>query len=363
VARVLITGGAGFIGARFAARALERFPHWQVVVLDRLTYAGSAGNLGPAARHPRLRLVVGDIADAGVVAPIFRSGLDWVFHFAAESHVDRSIADSADFLRTGAQGTQTLLEAARRWPVRRFVHVSTDEVYGSVPRGTTREDAPLRPSSPYAAAKAASDLLALAFRATHGVPVVITRSSNTYGPRQHPEKMIPLFVTNALDGLPLPLYGDGRSVRDWLHVDDHCAALETVAERGKPGAIYHIGAGRRRTNLSVARAILRLLGRPESLLRRVADRPGHDRRYALDCTRLRRLGWRPRVRFEAGLASTVDWYRRNRAWWEPLRRGAQAAWFERHYGAQFASPRCSRTRGWRGASSSERRHSRSARSL
>lgn len=361
--RVLITGGAGFIGSRFTLRALERFPDWRIAVLDRLTYAGNLENLRPAAGHPRLSLVVGDIADAGTVTALFRAGVDLVFNFAAESHVDRSIADARDLLRTSVQGTQTLLEAARRWPVRRFIHISTDEVYGSIPRGSAREDAPLRPSSPYAAAKAAGDLLALAFRATHGVPVVVTRSSNTYGPRQHPEKMIPLFVTNALDRLPLPLYGDGLAVRDWLHVDDHCAALETVAEQGEAGAIYHIGTGRGRTNRRVAHAILRLLGRPASLVRRVPDRPGHDLRYALDCTRLHRLGWRHRTRFEHGLPSTLGWYRGNRAWWEPLRRGARSAWFYRQYGAQFAPRRRSRTGAWPGASSSERRHSRSARSL
>jgi dTDP-glucose 4,6-dehydratase len=361
--RVLITGGAGFIGARFALRALERFPGWHIVVLDKITYAGNLDNLRPAAGHPRLSVVIGDIADASAVAGLFRAGVDVVFNFAAESHVDRSIADPRDFLRTGVQGTLTLLEAARRWPVRRFVHVSTDEVYGSIPRGSAREEAPLRPSSPYAAAKAAGDLLALSFRATHGVPVTITRSSNTYGPRQHPEKMIPLFVTNALEGLPLPLYGDGLNARDWLHVDDHCAALERIVESGEAGAIYHIGTGRRRSNRRVAETILRLLGRPSSLLRRVADRPGHDRRYALDCTRLHRLGWKPRTHFEPGLSATIDWYRANRSWWEPLRRGAQSAWFERQYGAQFAAPSRSRTRGWPGAISSERRHSRSARSL
>jgi dTDP-glucose 4,6-dehydratase len=361
--RVLVTGGAGFIGSRFTLRALERFPDWRVTVLDKLTYAGNLDNLRPAAGHPRLSLVVGDIADARAVSSVFRAGVDLVFNFAADSHVDRSIADPRDFMRTGAIGTQTLLEAARRRPVRRFIHVSTDEVYGGIPRGSAREDAPLRPSSPYAAAKAAGDLLALAFRATHGVPVIITRSSNTYGPRQHPEKMIPLFITNALDGLPLPLYGDGLSVRDWLHVDDHCAALETVAERGEAGAIYHIGAGCGRTNRRVAAEILRLLGRPASLIRSVPDRPGHDRRYALDCSRLVRLGWSPRVRFEAGLPSTLEWYRVNRSWWEPLRSGARSAWFERQYGDQFAPPRRSRTRGWSGASSSERRHSRAARSF
>ena len=335
MARALITGGAGFIGSSFVRHLLRRRTGLSVVVLDKLTYAGNPDNLREFEGDPRYRFVRGDIADAAMVDALFSEGLDLVFNFAAESHVDRSIHAPDAFLRTDVYGAYTLLEAARRRPVGRFIQISTDEVYGSVASGACSEDSPLRPSSPYAASKAAADGLVHAYWVTYGVPAIVTRATNNYGPRQYPEKIIPLFVTNALDGLPLPLYGDGQNVRDWLHVEDHCAALLCVAEGGEVGGIYNLGGGNERANVDVARRILAALGLPRSLIRPVADRPGHDRRYALDCARARDLGWRPRVSFEAGLEATIAWYRDNRAWWEPLKSGAAAAYFRRQYGASF----------------------------
>jgi dTDP-glucose 4,6-dehydratase len=332
--RVLVTGGAGFIGSNFVHHALRHCPDWSVVVLDKLTYAGNPENLHPLLSRPEFRFIRGDIADPRAVAPLFADGLDLVFNFAAETHVDRSISRPDTFLRTDIRGAYTLLEAARRWPVARFVQVSTDEVYGSVERGACTEDAPLRPSSPYSASKAAADGLAHAYHVTYGVPTIVTRASNTYGPRQYPEKLIPLFITNALDGLPLPLYGDGRNVRDWLHVEDHCAALLRVAESGRAGHIYNIGDGNERPNVEIAERILEELRLPHALIRRVADRPGHDRRYALDCTRLRQLDWLPRIAFEEGLRSTIAWYRDHRPWWEPLKSGKHAAYFRQRYGSE-----------------------------
>ncbi|MFI9841261.1 dTDP-glucose 4,6-dehydratase [Nonomuraea sp. NPDC051941] len=321
--RVLVTGGAGFIGSNYVRKALSgAYPGLadaEIVVLDALTYAGNEQNLAMVNGHSRLRFVKGDIRDRAAVLESMR-GADLVVHFAAESHVDRSIAGSAEFVLTNVAGTQTLLQAALETGVRRFVHVSTDEVYGSIDEGAWTEDFPLAPNSPYAASKAASDLLVRAFHRTHGLPVVITRCSNNYGHFQYPEKVIPLFVTNLLDGRPVPLYGDGLNVREWLHVDDHCRAVQLAAERGRPGEVYNIGGGVELTNLELTRRLLDVVGAGPEMVRQVDDRKGHDRRYALDFTKAREeLEFRPEVDFDEGLAQTVKWYAENRAWWEPLK--------------------------------------------
>jgi dTDP-glucose 4,6-dehydratase len=321
--RVLVTGGAGFIGSHYVRTALgggyEGFAPDELVVLDKLTYAGRRENLAPVADDERLRFVVGDICDSGTVAPLM-AGVDLVVHFAAESHVDRSISGSAEFVTTNVVGTQTLLQAALRAEVARFVHVSTDEVYGSIDEGSWPETDPLLPNSPYAASKAGSDLMARAFHRTHGLPVSITRCSNNYGPRQYPEKVVPLFVTNLLDGLAVPLYGDGGNARDWLHVDDHCRGVQLVAERGRPGEIYNIGGGTELTNRELTTLLLEAVGRDESFVRPVPDRLGHDRRYSVDITKITdELGYAPRVPFTDGLAETVAWYRANPQWWRPLK--------------------------------------------
>ncbi|MEV4011788.1 dTDP-glucose 4,6-dehydratase [Nonomuraea angiospora] len=321
--RVLVTGGAGFIGSNYVRKALlGAYPGLadaEIVVLDALTYAGNEQNLAVVNGHQRLRFVKGDIRDRAAVLESMR-GADLVVHFAAESHVDRSIAGSAEFVLTNVAGTQTLLQAALETGVQRFVHVSTDEVYGSIDEGAWTEDFPLRPNSPYAASKAASDLLVRAFHRTHGLPVVITRCSNNYGHFQYPEKVIPLFVTNLLDGRPVPLYGDGLNVREWLHVDDHCRAVQLAAERGRPGEVYNVGGGVELTNLELTRRLLDVVGAGPEMVRQVEDRKGHDRRYALDFTKAREeLEFRPEVDFDEGLAQTVKWYADNRAWWEPLK--------------------------------------------
>jgi dTDP-glucose 4,6-dehydratase len=321
--RVLVTGGAGFIGSNFVRRMLSgAYPALadaEVTVLDKLTYAGNRANLAPVAGDERLRFVEGDICDASVVARVV-PGTDLVVHFAAESHVDRSIAGSADFVLTNVLGTHTLLEAALRAEVGKFVHVSTDEVYGSIDDGSWPEEHPLEPNSPYSASKASSDLLARAYFRTHGLPVCVTRCSNNYGPYQFPEKVIPLFVTNLLDGQQVPLYGDGLNVRDWLHVDDHCQGIRLVAEAGRPGEVYNIGGGTELTNLDLTGRMLAAVGVGWDRVRRVEDRKGHDRRYSVDITKISaELGYAPQVKFDDGLAETVAWYAENRPWWEPLK--------------------------------------------
>ncbi|MFF5860122.1 dTDP-glucose 4,6-dehydratase [Streptomyces sp. NPDC012751] len=319
--RLLVTGGAGFIGSHFTRTLLEGgYPGHEtsrVTVLDKLTYAGNRDNL-PAA-HPRLEFVRGDICDAELLARVL-PGHDAVVHFAAESHVDRSVAQASAFVRTNVLGTQTLLDAALAAGTERFVHVSTDEVYGSIAEGTWTEDSPLLPNSPYAASKASSDLIVRAYHRTHGLNASITRCSNNYGPHQHPEKLIPLFVTNLLEGLPVPLYGDGRNVREWLHVDDHCRAVALVLDRGRAGGVYNVGGGDERTNRAVTERLLDLCGADWSRVRHVPDRKGHDLRYALDDGRIREeLGYAPRVPFEQGLADVVAWYRDNPGWWKAAR--------------------------------------------
>lgn len=322
--RVLVTGGAGFIGSHFTRRLADQGE--DVVVLDKLTYSGNRANLD-GVEHA---FVEGDIADVSAVARA-AEGCDAIVNFAAETHVDRSILAAADFVRTDILGTQVLLEWARAHGSR-FVQVSTDEVYGDVePGDSSREDHPLRPSSPYSASKAGGDLQVLAYVRTFGVNASITRGSNTYGPNQYPEKLIPLFVTNALDGEPLPVYGDGRQVRDWLHVEDHCAAVELVLREGARGEIYNVGGGDERENLEVTTRILELTGADPSLVRHVEDRHGHDRRYSIDSSKLHALGWRPERSFDEGLAETVDWYRDRRDWWEPLKSGEYRAYYARQY--------------------------------
>ena len=316
---ILVTGGAGFIGSNFVRWAHAEHPDWRLTTLDKLTYAGRLENLRDLADSPRHRFVRGDIADAEIAGPLVRDA-EIVVHFAAETHVDRSILAAGDFIHTDVFGTFVLLEAARNaGRLRRFIQISTDEVYGSVPTGHSRETDELKPRNPYSASKAGADRLAYSYFATYGVPVIITRASNNYGPHQFPEKVIPLFITNAIDELSLPLYGDGLNVRDWLHVEDHCRAIDLVIARGESGEVYNIGGGNEVRNVDLTHRILELTGRPQSLITPVADRLGHDRRYALDTTKLRSLGWTPEVSFENGLAATVTWYRENEWWWRPIK--------------------------------------------
>jgi len=316
---VLVTGGAGFIGSNFVRYALEAHADWRITTLDKLTYAGRTETLADVMDHPRHAFVLGDIGDAAVAGPLVERA-EIVVHFAAETHVDRSIQGAGDFIRTDVLGTFELLEAARRAPrLKRFVQISTDEVYGSVPEGASRETDELKPRNPYSASKAGADRLAYSYFATYGVPVIVTRASNNYGPFQFPEKVIPLFVTNAIDGIPLPLYGDGKNIRDWLHVEDHCRALDLLIEKGTNGEVYNVGGGHEVANVDLTHMILDLLGRPRTLIRPVADRLGHDRRYSLDTSKARALGWTPRQDFGDGLRKTVEWYRANEWWWRPIK--------------------------------------------
>lgn len=330
--RVLVTGGAGFIGSNFVHHFLRRFPGAHVVVLDALTYAGRRENLDGLSTA-QLTFMHGDIRDPAAVA-LAMQGCDFVVNFAAESHVDRSIESPGDFIQTDVHGVFVLCEEARQRGVRRFLQVSTDEVYGEVLEGAATEAWPLMPRSPYAASKAGGDRLAFAYWATYGLPVVVTRCSNNYGPRQYPEKLVPLFVTNAIEDQPLPVYGTGLNRRDWIHVEDHCAAIVTLlAQPGVEGETFNIGAGNELDVLTMTDAILGLLGKPGSLVRHVEDRPGHDRRYALDSSKLNRLtGWKPAVPFDEGIRQTVEWYRANEAWWRPIKAGEFRAYYERAYG-------------------------------
>ncbi len=332
---VLVTGGAGFIGSNFVHHFLAAHPDVTLVNFDKLTYAGNLENLASAAANPRYVFVRGDICErAAVDAVLTEHAVDTVVHFAAESHVDRSILGATVFVTTNVLGTQVMLDAARAHGVERFLHVSTDEVYGSL--GTTgkfSEQTPLHPNSPYAASKASSDMLALAAHHTFAMPVLVTRCSNNYGRYQFPEKLIPLMIMNALEDKPLPVYGDGLNVRDWLHVADHCRAIDTVLCQGKPGEVYNIGGNNEWKNIDIVKALLRHLGKPESLITYVKDRPGHDRRYAIDATKIREeLGWEPSYTFEQGLAETIDWYRVNEAWSQRVRSGAYKEYYRQQYG-------------------------------
>jgi len=333
---VLVTGGAGFIGSNLVRLLLEERPDFRVIVLDKLTYAGNPENLAGFDANPQYRFVRGDICNGGLVGDLCRAErIEAVFHLAAESHVDRSILEPAVFIDTNVRGTQVMLEAARELGVSRFVHVSTDEVYGSLgATGAFTEESPLAPSSPYSASKAASDLLALAYAHTYGVPVVVTRCSNNYGPYQFPEKLIPLMIANALRDLPLPVYGDGLNVRDWIHVEDHVRGLVAALDRGLPGQVYNFGGESERRNIDIVREVLGLLTKPESLIRFVKDRPGHDRRYAMNAAKARAsLAWAPRRTFEQGLAETVRWYVEHRRWWERIISGEYREYYARQYGA------------------------------
>ena len=337
--RLLITGGAGFIGANFVRAAAARAQVDRLIVVDALTYAGNFESIADLAARPGFRFVRHDIADgAAMAALVAEEQIDVVVNFAAESHVDRSIADLGPFLRTNVQGTLALLQAVRDRPgFRRFLQVSTDEVYGSIASGRATEQYPSHTSSPYAASKAAADGFVQAFAITHGVPAVITRCSNNYGPYQFPEKLLPLFITNALDGQPLPLYGDGLNVRDWIHVEDHCAALWHVL--GLPhqdGRVFNVSAHNEIANRQITDRVLQLTGQPETLVRYVQDRPGHDRRYALDASTLRATGWAPKWTFDDGIAATAEWYRQHRAWWERVKSGAYLDYYEQMYAQRLA---------------------------
>jgi dTDP-glucose 4,6-dehydratase len=330
---VLVTGGAGFIGSNYVRSALSSHPDWQVTTLDKLTYAGRLENLKGVLEHPRHTFVKGDVADPGVAAPLVKAS-DIVVHFAAETHVDRSLMSAGEFITTDVYGTFVLLEAAREASrLRRFVQISTDEVYGSLSEGSSRETDEIRPRNPYAASKAGADRLAYSYWATYGVPGVITRASNNYGPYHFPEKVIPLFITNAIDNIPLPLYGDGLQERDWLHVADHCRAVDFLIEGGTSGEVYNVGGGNHERNIDLTKRILELVGKPESLIQPVADRIGHDRRYSLDTSKLRGLGWQPQVPFAGGLRETVAWYQQNPDWWRPIKEHDPA--FRAFYDAQY----------------------------
>lgn len=329
--KLLVTGGAGFIGSHFVRHWIKSRPADRVVNFDALTYAGNFSTLKDVVRSPRHTFIRGDIRGVAAVRRALK-GVGAVVHFAAETHVDRSLLDASEFIQTNVQGTYTLANAAREAGVKRFVHVSTDEVYGSVARGFTPESHPLDPSSPYAASKAASDHMALCLWHTYGYPVMVTRCTNNYGPYQYPEKFLPLFITNAMDGLPLPLYGKGVNVRNWIHVLDHCEAVGRVLLKGRAGEIYNIAGEKEWRNIDVARFILKAMGKPESLLKYVTDRPGHDMRYAPDSRKIKRaLGWKPRRPFGKGLLETIEWYQSHEAWWRPIKSGQYRKYYEKQY--------------------------------
>lgn len=337
--KVLVTGGCGFIGSNFVRWLFEhRGDRVSVVNLDKLTYAANPANLADVAGLPNYRFLQGDIVDPDVVR-VAMDGCEAVVNFAAETHVDRSLLGDASFIETDVRGVFVLLEEARRQGVRRFIQISTDEVYGSITQGSFHEESPLHPRNPYAASKAGGDRLAYSYFASYGLPVIITRASNNYGPYQYPEKLIPLFVTNAIDGHPLPLYGDGRNVRDWLYVRDHAAAIDFLLDAGEPGETYNVAGGNEAENIDITRKVLQLLGRPESLIRFVDDRPGHDRRYSLDAGKLARLGFRSSTPFEKGLEETVRWYREREDWWRPVkeRDAAYREFYRTQYGDRLAT--------------------------
>ncbi|MBI2058402.1 MAG: dTDP-glucose 4,6-dehydratase [Nitrospirae bacterium] len=338
--KLLVTGGAGFIGSAFIRLVLRERAAWSVVNVDTLTYAGNLENLAEVETNSRYQFVKADITDGKAIQEVLSNGLDAIVHFAAESHVDRSIQDSHPFIATNVLGTQILLDAARARKVPRFLHISTDEVYGSLGEtGHFTEDSPLQPNSPYAATKAAADLLVRAAFVTHKMGALITRSSNNYGPYQFPEKLIPLMITNAMDDQPLPVYGKGENVRDWTYVDDNARGILTVLEKGKDGEVYNIGAGEERRNLEICEIILKELGKSRSLLRFVTDRPGHDWRYALKSDKVRALGWSPALDLPRGLHQTVEWYKAQRTWWERVKSGEYKNYYEQAYGRRLQAAR------------------------
>jgi dTDP-glucose 4,6-dehydratase len=331
--KILVTGGAGFIGSNFIRFVIENRPDWEVFNFDALTYAGNLASLADVADCKNYRFVKGDISNPDDVRMVFEERFDYIVNFAAESHVDRSLYDPGLFLKTNVLGTQLLLNQALEAGVKRFLHVSTDEVYGSLgPEGYFSEISPLEPNSPYSASKASADLVCRSYHMTFDMPVVITRAGNNYGPYQFPEKLIPFFITKALNNEPLPLYGDGLNVRDWLYVEDHCQGILTVFEKGKDGETYNIGGANEITNLEITRMILSILGKPESLIKFVKDRPGHDRRYALDYAKVKNtLGWQPKMKFPEGLKKTINWYCNNQKWWKDVLSGQYRQFYELHY--------------------------------
>lgn len=334
--KLLVTGGAGFIGSNFIRYILENYPNDEIINFDKLTYAGNLDNLKDLEDNLHYRFYKGDICDTRAVekALSLLDNVDAIVNFAAETHVDRSILSAGDFINTDVYGTYVLLEAVKKFGIKRYVHISTDEVYGSISSGSFTETSPLEPNSPYSASKAGGDLLVRAYSKTHKLPTVITRSSNNYGPYQYPEKLIPLFVTNAIDGKRLPLYGDGKNVRDWLHVKDNCRAVDLVLRQGKVGEIYNIGGGNERQNIEIAKMILANLGASDELIKSVKDRPGHDGRYSINCDKVKALGWQPEISLEQGLAETVKWYKNNASWWRKIKekqgeyRSFQKDWYE-----------------------------------
>jgi dTDP-glucose 4,6-dehydratase len=332
--KILVTGGAGFIGSNLLYHLHEKYPDYTLINVDKLTYAGNLENLKGLEGKPGYRFVKADITDRAALEPLFQEGLDGVIHLAAESHVDRSITDPDVFVNTNVLGTQVLLDLARRYKVPRYLQVSTDEVYGSLgPEGYFTEDTPLAPNSPYSASKTGADLLVRAAFHTFGQPVLITRCSNNYGPYQFPEKLIPLMISNALEGKQLPVYGDGLNVRDWLHVKDHCRGIDAVFHKGTCGEVYNIGGHNEHSNIEIVKLILKTLGKPESLIQYVKDRPGHDRRYAIDATKIKKvLGWEPTITFDAGIQDTIQWYLENRPWWERIKSGEYQEYYHKMYG-------------------------------
>ncbi len=332
--KILITGGAGFIGSHFIRYILRRYPDYEVINMDKLTYAGNLENLHDIEGDRRYRFVKGDICDVELVDKMAKE-VDCIINFAAETHVDRSIIDPAAFIRTDVQGTHILLEAARKYKHGRYLQISTDEVYGSIDKGSFRENDPLCPNSPYAASKAGADLLTLAYVKTYDFPAIITRSSNNFGPNQYPEKFMPLFIINAMQEKPLPLYGDGKNIRDWIYVEDNCAGIDCVLHNGKEGEVYNIGGGNERTNIEIVDMILKATNKPKDLIKFVKDRPGHDRRYSLDCEKAKGLGFRPAHEFEDAIQETVGWYVKNKGWWERIMSGEFRSYYEHLYGERL----------------------------
>ena len=327
---LFVTGGAGFIGSNFIRYILQKYPAYKIINYDKLTYAGNLDNLRDIEKNPRYKFVKGDICDFKLVSK-YTKGCDVIVNFAAETHVDRSILNADAFIKTDVNGTFSLLEAARANKIKKFVHISTDEVYGSILKGSFTEKSPLSPNSPYSAAKASSDMLVYSYFNTYGLPAIITRCSNNYGPYQFPEKLIPLFVTNALDNKELPLYGDGKNVRDWLFVLDHCRGIDIAMHKGKNGEVYNIGGGVEMTNVDITNLILKIMGKPKTLIKKVADRPGHDRRYSINCSKLKKLGYKPLYTFEKALKETVKWYIENEKIWRRLKDKDYKKYYEKQY--------------------------------
>jgi len=328
--KLLITGGAGFIGSNFIRYLLKKYPRYRIINLDKLTYCGNLDNLKDI-KTSRYKFVKGDITDAKLVKKMAKD-VDGIFNFAAETHVDRSIMGADDFIRTDILGTKNLLEAVKEFKIKRYLQISTDEVYGSLASGKANEKSSLAPNNPYSASKAGGDLMVRAYHRTFNLPVLITRSSNNFGPYQYPEKLIPLFVTNILEGKKVPLYGDGKNVRDWIYVEDNCTALDLVFHKGKIGEIYNIGGDNPRTNFEITKLILKTLGRDEKMIEYVKDRPGHDRRYALNSSKIRRLGWKPQYQFQKAMKRTIEWYKNNEGWWKKIKSGEYFKYYKRQYG-------------------------------